>query len=172
MRFQAALFSIAALAATGVAQADTAPVPDATQKIVTALYQPLCTAVEDPSDKNLDAAFASLAPDFVAVDFKGKQHKRDEIVAAQRMQLKQIEADDCTTTFGSIAQPDASTLVVVNTTHVTGSVQGGDGKHQVDATNTSSDTWKLVNGSWQEAQSKLVRALIKVDGNVVDDEGN
>lgn len=173
MRYQTALLLFSTLAMTGVAQAQTtSTVPDATQKALTAQYNLVCAAVQDPSDKNLDSAFATLSPDFVALDTKGKQHKRDEIVAAQRMQLKMIEADDCTMTFNSISSPDSSTVVVVNTSHVTGTVPGQDGKHQIDATNKSSDTWKLVNGTWLETQSKDLRILVKVDGKVADDEGN
>jgi hypothetical protein len=67
---------------------------------------------------------------------------------------------------------DPSTVVVVATSHVTGAIPGQDGKHQLDATNKSSDTWKLVNGTWMETQSKDLRILVKVDGKVADDEGN
>jgi uncharacterized protein DUF4440 len=175
MRFHPAVFLIGALGMSGIAQADTpaATVPDTTQKTLTAQYDLTCTAVQDPSDKNLTAAFASLSPDFVAIDAKGKPHKRDEIVAAVRMQLKMFEADDCTTTMDSMTAPDASTVVVVATQHVTGSVQGQDGtKHAVDQTSKSSDTWKLAGGNWSETQSKSLRVLVKVDGKVVDDEGN
>ncbi|HKU66264.1 MAG TPA: nuclear transport factor 2 family protein [Candidatus Baltobacteraceae bacterium] len=173
MRFHPALFLIAALGMTAAAQADTSTaVPDATQKSITAMYALRCTAVQDPTDKNLDAAFAMLAPDFVAIDPKGKEHKRDEIVATQRMQIKQIEADDCTNSLDTFAAPDANTVTLVNTSHVTGSVQAPDAKHQIDATVKSADTWKLVNGAWMEEQSKSLRALVKVDGNVVEDTGN
>jgi hypothetical protein len=173
VRYHPALLLIAAVAVTGVAQAQTASaVPDSTQKAITAQYDLVCTAVQDPSDKNLDAAFATLSTDFVAVDAKGKQHKRDEIIAAQRMQLKMLEADDCTMTVNSITSSDPSTVVVVATSHVTGAIPGQDGKHQLDATNKSSDTWKLVNGTWLETQSKDLRILVKVDGKVADDEGN
>lgn len=157
----------------GVAQAQTSStVPDATQKTMNGLYQLSCNAIQDPTDKNLNAAFALLAPDYVETDAKGKQHKRDEVIAAGRMQLKMIEADDCTISIDSMAAPDPSTLVIVATQHVTGSVSGQDGKHQIDGTTKSSDTWKLENGSWLETQSKNLRSLVKVDGNVVDDEGN
>lgn len=173
MRYQTALVFIAALGTTGIAQADTAaPVPDATQKAITALYQLRCAAAQDPSDKNLNAAFAVLSADFVAIDPKGKEHKRDEIVASERMQMKQLEADDCTNTLDTFAAPDANTVTVTNTAHVTGSVQAPDAKHQIDVTAKSADTWKLVNGTWMEAQSKSLRALVKVDGNVVQDTGN
>ncbi|HEY9179149.1 MAG TPA: nuclear transport factor 2 family protein [Candidatus Baltobacteraceae bacterium] len=173
MRYATALFLISALATAGVAQAQTAgTVPAATQKTINGLYQLTCAAVQEPTDKNLNAAFAVLAPDYVETDAKGKQHKRDEVVAAGRMQLKMIEADDCTISVDSMTAPDPSTLVIIATQHVTGSVPGQDGKHQLDATSKSSDTWKLENGSWLETQSKNLRALVKVDGNVVDDEGN
>lgn len=173
MRSKTALFFIAAaLAATPLAKADTAAaVPDATQKTITGLYDLGCTAIQDPSDKNLSAAFAIMSPDYVDIDPKGKEHKRDEVVATERMQLKQIEADDCTNSLDAFAAPDANTVTVTNTMHVTGSVQGSDAKHQIDATTKTLDTWKLVDGNWLEAQSKNLRTLVKVDGNVVQDTG-
>lgn len=173
MRYYTALFLASALATMGVAQAQTAStVPDATQKTMNADYQSMCNAIQDPSDKNINAAFALLSPDYVETDAKGKQHKKDEIVAAARMQLKMIEADDCTVSLDSITAPDASTLVIVASQHFTGTVPGQDGKHKIDATSKSSDTWKLENGSWLQTQSKNLRNLVKIDGNVVDDEGN
>ncbi len=173
MRHTTALFLISALATAGIAQADTtATVPDATQKAVTALYQTSCTAAMDPTDKNLDTAFAMLSPDFVSIDPKGKEHKRDEVVATGRMQLKQLEADACNNSFDSMTQPDPNTLVIVATMHLTGNVQEQDGKHAIDVTNKSSDTWKLVNGGWLESQSKDLHTLVKVDGTVVQDAGN
>jgi hypothetical protein len=173
VRNHTALLLLSALAMTGVAAAQTAStVPDATQKALTAQYNLVCAAIQDPSDKNITAAFAPLSPDFVMIDAKGKQHKRDEIVSVARMQLKMLEADDCTNTFDSMSSSDPSTVVVVDTTHVSGSVTAPDGKHTVDQTSKSSDTWKLVNGSWMETQSKSLRVLVKVDGKVADDEGN
>lgn len=175
VRFKSTLFAIAALlAATPLAKADTAaaPVSDTIQKAVTAQYDVACAAIQDPSDKNLSAMFAVMAPDYVEIDPKGKEHKRDEVVAAQRMQLKQIEADDCSSSVDTFAAPDASTVTVVNTMHVTGSIQGSDAKHQLDFTSKSLDTWKLLNGTWMESQSKSLRVLVKVDGNVVQDTGN
>jgi len=174
VRLKSALFAVAALlAVTPIAKADTAaPVPDTTQKAITAQYDVACTAIQDPSDKNLSAMFAALAPDYVEIDPKGKEHKRDEIVAAQRMQLKQLEADDCTSSLDSFTAPDANSVTVVNTVHVTGSIQGSDAKHQLDLTSKSLDTWKLLNGTWMESQSKSLRVLVKVDGNVVQDTGN
>lgn len=175
VRFKSALLAVAALlAATPMAQADTTttPVPDATQKTITGLYDSLCTAAQDPSDKNLAAMFAVMAPDYVEIDPKGKEHKRDEVVAAQRMQMKQIETDDCSTSLDSFSTIDANTLTVVNTAHITGIIQGSDAMHQLDVTTKSLDTWKLLNGTWMESQSKSLRVLVKVDGNVVQDTGN
>jgi hypothetical protein len=175
VRFKSALFAIAALlAATPIAKADTAaaPVPDTTQKTISGLYDSLCTAAQDPSDKNLAAMFAIMAPDYVEIDPKGKEHKRDEVVATQRMQMKQIETDDCSSSLDSFTAVDANTVTVVDTAHVTGSIQGSDAKHQLDVTSKSLDTWKLLNGTWMESQSKSLRVLVKVDGNVVQDTGN
>lgn len=168
---------LVAVAATGTVQAQTpapaAPaVPAATQTLLANLYAPMCAAVENPTDKNLAAADALMAPGYVQTDEKGKQHSRDEIVATMRLQLKQIEADDCTTTFGPVTAPDASTMVVTATLHLTGSVQGQDGKHSLDATQTAADTWKLSGGTWEQTQSKSVRDLVKIDGTVVQDEGH
>jgi len=160
----------AAVATPLVARADA--VPDAAAKAIAADYQLLCTATQDPSDANLDAAFGLLAPDFVHVDFKGKQMQRDAFVAQGKQQIKQLHVTTCANTVGSTTLSDPNTIVVVVTGKIAGQLQAPDGNHDIEATTSSQDTWKLVNGTWLQTQSKDVSALVKVDGKVVQDEGN
>ena len=162
-------FSLTALAAGAVALA--ADVPADTQKALTDIYAQTCTTIMDPSDKNFDTALAYLAPDFVSTDLKGATHKRDEVSGLMKQQLKMFHATSCENKFESVTASDASTVVVVNTNKVAGDVQAPDAKHEFVATNKSQDTWKLVNGKWLESQSKDLRVLVKVDGNVVQDQG-
>lgn len=163
------VFSFAALLAGGSAMA--ADVPADTQKALYDIYTLNCTAAMDPSDKNFDASAAYLSPDFVSIDLKGTQRKRDEVIAMGKQQLKMFHATSCDNKFESIASSDPSTVVIVNTSKISGDVQAPDGKHEFDATNKAQDTWKLVNGKWLETQSKDLRVLVKVDGNVVQDQG-
>ena len=164
-------------AASPAAAAPAAPAaagpaaPDAVVKTLTAMYQVSCNAFLDPSDKNFDAAAAQLAPEFVDTDFKGKEHKRDEVIAMQKQQLKVMHATTCENTFVSTTSPDANTVLVVTTLHAEGDIQAPDGKHEFTATSKVQDTWKLVNGNWLETSSKELRNLVKVDGAVVQDEG-
>jgi len=171
MHFKTALvFAGAVLMATGAVRA--ADVPDATQKALADIYQLSCTAALDPSDKNMDAAFATLAPDFVNVDTKGKEHKRDEVVAQGKQQMKLYHSTTCDNKFETITASDDKTIVIVNTLHVAGDVQTPDGKHDFNVTNKAQDTWKLVDGKWLESQSKDLHVLVKLDGNVVQDAGS
>ncbi|HET7815156.1 MAG TPA: hypothetical protein VFL13_12370 [Candidatus Baltobacteraceae bacterium] len=163
-------FALAVLCAGGVAFA--ADVTPDVQKTLTDAYGLTCAAVLDPSDKNFDAATAVLSPDYVVVDFKGASHKRDEILAMEKQQLKTFKASSCDNKFNSVTQTDASTIVVVNTSNIAGEIQAPDGKHDFTALNKAQDTWKLVGGKWMQTQSKAMRALIKVDGNVVQDQGD
>ena len=160
----------AAIAVPLVASADA--VPDAAAKAITADYALVCTASQDPTDANLAAAFALLAPDFVHVDFKGKQMQRDEFVAQAKQEIKQLHITSCANTIQSTTLSDASTIVVVVSGKIAGQLQAPDGNHELEATNGSQDTWKLVNGTWLQSQSKDVSALVKIDGKVVQDEGN
>jgi hypothetical protein len=153
-----------------VAVAD--PVPDAAQKTLTADYALLCTAAQDPTDANLAAAFALLAPDYVHVDFKGTQIQRDAYIAQTKQQLKQLHVTSCSNTVTSTTLSDPSTVVAVASRKLTGQIQAPDGNHDIDVTASSSDTWKLVNGTWLREQSKEVSVLVKIDGKVVQDEGN
>ncbi len=147
-------------------------VPDAAQKAIASGYQLFCTATQDPTDANLNAAFALLAPDFVHVDFKGKQTTRDEFIAQGKQQIKQLHVTSCNNTAQSITLSDASTVVVVDAGKFAGQLQANDGNHDIDVTTSSQDTWKLENGTWLQTQSKDVSALVKIDGKVVEDQGS
>ena len=160
----------AAVALPLAARADA--VPDAAQKVIASSYQLDCTATQDPTDANLTAAFAMLAPDFVHVDFKGKQMQRDEFIAQGKQQLKQLHVTSCANTVSSTTLTDPTTIVVVVNSKFAGQIQAPDGNHEIDVTAGSQDTWKLENGTWLQAQSKDVSALVKIDGKVVQDEGN
>jgi hypothetical protein len=166
--------AIAVLCATAfvplAASADT--VPDAAQKAITSAYQLFCTATQDPTEANLNAAFALLAPDFVHVDFKGKQMMRDEFIAQGKQQIKQLHVTSCDNTAQSMTLSDANTIVVVDANKLAGQIQANDGNHDIDVNASSQDTWKLENGTWLQTQSKDVSALVKIDGKVVQDEGN
>jgi hypothetical protein len=169
LKISGALLCAAALAPVA-ARADAAP--DAAQKALTSDYQLVCTAAQDPTDANLSAAFALLAPDFVHVDFKGKQMQRDEFVAQGKQQIKQLHITTCANTIESTTLSDPNTIVAVVTGKIAGQIQAPDGNHDIDATTSSQDTWKLENGTWLQTQSKDVSALVKIDGKVVQDEGN
>ncbi len=147
-------------------------VPDAVAKVITSDYQLDCTATQDPTDANLNAAFAVLAPDFVHVDFKGKQLQRDEFIAQGKQQIKQLHITTCANTIESTTLSDPNTIVVVVTGKIAGQLQAPDGNHDIEATTSSQDTWKLENGTWLQMQDKDVSALVKIDGKVVQDEGN
>lgn len=159
----------AAMLSTGVARA--ADVPAATTTALTAMYQLTCAAALDPSDKNFDAAFAPLSPDFVNIDTKGKTTTRDDVIGMTKQQLKTFHTTDCKNSFDSFTAPDATSVVVVNNGHFIGDMQAPDGKHDFDVTQKTQDTWKLVNGTWMETQSKQLRELVKIDGSVVQDLG-
>jgi Domain of unknown function (DUF4440) len=160
----------AAFALPIAASAD--PIPDAAQKTLTAGYTLVCTASQDPTEANLAAANALLAPDFVHVDFKGKQMQRDEFIARAKQQLKQLHITSCANTVTSTTLSDPSTVVAVVSGKIAGQIQAPDGNHDIDVSESSSDTWKLVNGTWLQTQSKDVSVLVKIDGKVVQDEGN
>src|SRR5579871_3321178 len=166
----ASLLLCAAVFAPVAARADA--VPDTATKAITADYLLYCTATQDPTDANLNAAFASLAPEFVHVDFKGKEMQRDAYIAQGKQQIKQLHITTCSNAIGSTTSSDPNTVVVVVTGKIAGQIQAPDGNHDLDATTSSQDTWKLENGTWLQTQSKDVSALVKVDGKVVQYEGN
>jgi len=160
----------AAVAVPLAASADA--VPDTAQKAIATDYQLNCTAAEDPTEANLAAASALLAPEFVQVDFKGKQTQRDAFVAQQKQEMKQLHITTCNNTIESSTLADPATIVVVVSAKFAGQIQAPDGNHDIDGTSGSQDTWKLENGTWLLTQSKDVSALVKIDGKVVQDEGN
>lgn len=166
----AAALACAALATIAAARADA--VDDATQKALAADYALRCTAAFDPSDANMDAAFAVLAPEFVAVDPTGKQITRDDVVGQGKQQMKMLHATACDDKIESFTQSDPNTVVAVSDFHLEGDLQAPDGKHDLFITEKSQDTWKNVNGKWMAAQSKDLQVLVKIDGNVVQDQGN
>ena len=166
----AAAFVCAAVATVAVARADA--VDDATQKALNSDYSLRCTAALDPTDANMDAAFSVLAPDFVAVDPKGKQVTRDEVVGQGKQQMKQLHTTTCDEKVESFTMSDPSTVVAISDFHLEGDLQAPDGKHDLAITEKSQDTWKNVSGKWLASQSKDLSVLVKVDGNVVQDQGN
>ena len=128
-------FKSALLAAAGIllvaAPARAADVAADVQQTLNADYQLTCTAVLDPSDKNMDAATAPLSPDFVNVDFKGKETKRDEVIGMMKQQLKIFHGTSCNIALDSVTQSDPNTIVVVSSLKLAGDLQAPDGKHDV-----------------------------------------
>ena len=152
------------------ARAADAPPPDV-QKTITADYALGCTAAENPTDSNLDAAFGYLSPDYVDIDVKGKKTTRDQVVALGKQQMKQLRTTTCDpTTESSVLNADG-TVTVVEDLHLVGTLQAPDGNHDIEVTAKAQDTWKQVNGAWMQTQSQELRNLVKMDGNVVQDEG-
>ncbi|HEY1655489.1 MAG TPA: hypothetical protein VGF86_10270 [Candidatus Tumulicola sp.] len=180
MKWKIAAALVCAIFAAGVAARADAPSPapsaaavdDATQKAIAANYALGCTAAFDPSDANLDAAFANLAPTFVNIDPSGKQTPRDEVVNLAKQQMKMLKAKSCDHALESFVASDPATIVVVNTLHVAGTIQAPGGAHDFDLTDKASDTWKNAGGKWQQLQSKDLHVLVKIDGNVVEDIGS
>jgi len=163
------LLGVLAFAAPLAAHADA--VPDAVAKTLATDYQLNCTAATDPTDANLNAAFALLSPDFVSIDMKGKQTAHDAFIAQNKQQIKLLHITTCDNAVESETSPDPNTVVVDVTAKFAGQIQAPDGNHDLDASAKSEDTWKLVNGTWLQTQSKELRSLVKIDGKVVQDEG-
>ncbi len=167
-KFAAALATAVILTAAAARAAD---VPADADKAIAADYALGCTAAETPSDGNIDAAFAYLSPDYVDIDVKGKKSTRDEVVAIGKQQIKQLHTTACDATTESSELNADGTITVVEDLHVLGTIQAPDGSHSLEVTSKSQDTWKQVNGTWMQSQSQETRNLVKMDGNVVDDEG-
>jgi hypothetical protein len=168
-RFALALASGLVLSSGIVRAAD---VPPDVAKTITTDYALGCTAALDPSDANLDAAFTYYSPDFVDVDTKGKKHTRDETVTIAKQQMKQLHTTACEPAVVSETLNADGTITVVTTVHVAGTVEYPDGsKHDLDVNAKAQDTWKQVGSAWQESQSQALHTVVKVDGNVVQDEG-
>lgn len=152
--------------------ASAAPVPDAVAKTLNTNYALICTAVQDPSEANFTALNATLAPEFVHVDFKGKQIDRADYIAQNKQQMKMLHITTCSQSVDSTTMSDATTIVANVTGKIAGTLQAPDGNHDIDVTEGSTDTWKLENGTWVQTQVKDTSALVKIDGKVVEDEGN
>ena len=148
-----------------------APVSDAVRKAITVQYELTCTAVLTPSTKNIQALFATLAPEFANTDTKGAVMTRAAYIAQAQQQLPLMHGTDCSNEFTSIVAIDPSTVLVMNESHVAGDVAAADGKHDLDFSGRSRDTWKLENGNWLEVQSTDVHVTVKEDGNVMEDSG-
>lgn len=171
MNYKPALMAASAILLFSTpAMAATAPSDDA-MKAINANYAVTCAAVLDPTDAKMDAAFGEMSPDYANLTLKGKKLSKDEITAGLKQQLKQFHGTACDNTLDTPNAPDASTVVVVSTLKITGDFQGPDGKHDIDSTQKSEDTWKLVGGKWMLTQGKDLRVLLKIDGTVQDDEG-
>lgn len=170
MRLKSVLAFAGAIAcATGAVWA--ADVPSDAQAAITANYALTCTAVLDPSDANLDGAFAMMGPDFVATDTKGKTHERADVIANVKQQLKTLHATVCTNKLDGFTLVDPNTINVTVSQHIEGDLQAPDGKHEIVVTQKAADVWKLVSGKWLQSGSKDLRVLVKIDGNVAQDDG-
>jgi hypothetical protein len=168
-KFALALASALVLT-SGIARA--AEVPPDVAKAITTDYALSCTAALDPSGANLDAAFSYYSPDYVDVDSKGKTHTRDETVTVVKQQMKLLHTTACEPAVVSETLNADGTITVVATVHVAGSIQSSDGgSHNLDVNAKTQDTWKQVGSAWQESQSKELHTVVKMDGNVVEDEG-
>lgn len=152
--------------------ASAAPVPDAVSKTLNGNYAQLCTTFQDPTDANFTTLNAQLAPEFVHVDFKGKQVDRADYIAQGKQQIKMLHVTTCSQSVDSMTMSDPNTIVANVTAKIAGTLQAPDGNHDIDVTEGSADTWKLENGTWMQTQSKDTSALVKIDGKVVQDEGN
>lgn len=152
--------------------ASAAAAPDAVLKTLNADYNAICTTFQDPSDANFTVLGAQLAPEYTHVDFKGKVVDRADYIAQGKQQMKMLHITTCSQSIDSTDMSDASTVVVNVTGKITGTLQAPDGNHDIDVTAGSADTWKLENGTWMQTLSKDTSALVKIDGKVVQDEGN
>src|SRR5215469_4734857 len=126
MKLTTALMSASALLLLS-APALAADAPSDAVKAITANYALSCTAVLDPTDKNVDSWFASYTSDFTNLDLKGKSETKDELMATVKQQLKQFHGTSCDNTPETPSATDANTVVVVNTNKVLGDIQGPSG---------------------------------------------
>jgi hypothetical protein len=154
-----------------VAAAQPAAASSATTSALQSRYDLACAAFLNPTDQNIDAATAVLAPGFVAFDPSGTQYSRDDIVAQLKYQLSTMKAASCTTNVTSATQADPNTVVATNAFHAAGTTPSQEGSQSFDISTTTSDMWKLVGGQWEEVQSKIVHSVFKIDGNVVQEQG-
>jgi len=148
-----------------------AEVPADAQKAIAADYQLNCTAAINPTDANLAVAFGLLAPTFVDVDVKGQKHPRDQVVSTAQAQMKQVHTEVCDPTIESQTLNSDGSITAIAAVHVAGTVSTPNGDHQLDLSTRSQDTWQNVKGTWLETQSQELHTTAKVDGHVVEDEG-
>ncbi len=160
---------LVAIITGGTALAADAPAD--VQKAIADLYAQNCALILDPTDANFTANEANLAPDYSETDLKGNTHTRAETIAIEKQQLKTFKGTACDNKLASVTQSDPATVVAVDTVNIAGNIQAPDGNHDFTALNKSQDTWKLVGGKWLLSASKDLRVLVKVDGNVVQDQG-
>src|SRR5581483_1069710 len=147
------LFSGRAMAQSDNSAPAGATVDQATQATLNAAYQLRCAAALNPTDANIDAGFASLAPNFVNVDPSGKQTTRDELIPLAREQMKMLKATTCDHVVDSYVRVDASTIQANTHLHVAGTLTQPAG-HVLDLTDTAADTWKNIDGKWLMTQSR------------------
>jgi len=160
---------VAALVVT-IGALRAADVPPDVQKTIAADYQVSCTAVFNPTDSNLDAAFAYLSPDYVELGVKGTKYTRDQVVEVSKQQMKQLHATVCDPLMDSSVLNADGTITIVESLHVIGTVHAQDGNHNIEMTLKAQDTWEQVKGIWMQSQGQELRSLVKMDGTVVQDE--
>ena len=169
MGLKTSLLFVSAMVA--VAAPVRADVPDAVTAALSKKYDLTCTAVMSGAPADLDASFAAMSPDFVETMLSGKTQKRDEVIASAKQQMAIFKGKSCTNTIDSATQPDANTIIATASTKIEGTLQAPDAAHDVSVVGKSEDTWKNINGTWMETASKELRSLVKVDGKVVQDDG-
>jgi len=161
---------VAALTLT-IGTVRAADIPSDVQKTIANDYQLSCTAALDPTDKNLDAAFGYLSPDYVDTDVTGKTFKRDQVIALSTQFLKQMHSTECVPSVVSETLNGDGSVTVVTQLHIAGNITSTTGKHDVDASQKAQDTWKQVGGTWMIVQGIELHSTVKMDGKVIQDEG-
>ena len=167
-KFPAALVGALALSISAARAADVAP---DVQKLIAADYQVSCTAALNPTDKNLHAAFAYLSPDYVDTDLQGKTLKRDQVIALSTQFLKQMHSSLCVPSVVTETLNGDGSVTVVTQLHIAGTITEADAKHDVDASQKAQDTWKQVGGTWMVVQGIELHSTVKMDGKVIQDDG-
>jgi hypothetical protein len=85
--------------------------------------------------------------------------------------MKQLHTTACEPSIVSETLNADGTVTVVAAVHVAGSIQAPDGNHDLDVSAKAQDTWTQTAGTWQLTQTQDLHTLVKMDGNVVQDEG-
>lgn len=172
MTFRSSLLVVGALAVFA-APAIAADVPADAKAAIDAAYKTNCTAALDPTDANLDKMAAILAPEYQSENVKGdKKVDRDTSIAQGKQQLKQIHGTACDVKVEDETLNADGTITATTSFTFSGELQAPDGKHAIDVTARAKDTWKKVGDAWLESYSKDLKNLVKLDGNVVQDEGD